>query len=113
MIERLKQRLRPAAQQKVDNLVGSLYVREEAFEAFAAAFNTAFDDLTRMLTDRFDAETEVNAIVGQRVAALVDAVQALREEVQALRGEIATQRVRTIEGGDVDDRAEPTWSHGV
>jgi chromosome segregation ATPase len=106
MIERVKRRLRPAAQQKVDNLVGSLYVREEVLEA-------AVDELSRMLANRFDAEAEVNAIIGQRVAALVAAVEALREEVQALRREVAAQRVHKLEGGAGEDRAERTWSHGV
>jgi hypothetical protein len=108
MIERLKQRLRPKAQQKVDNLVGDLYVREEAFEA---ALKASIDELTRVLANRFDAEAEVNAIIGQRVAALVTAVEALRDEVQALRGEVAAQRVRASDGGAGEDRPERTWSH--
>ena len=110
MIERLKRRLRPAAQQKVDNLVGSLYVREEAFEAVLEA---SIEELRRTLANRFDAEAEVNVILGQRVAALVTAVETLRDEVQALRSELAAQRVDTIEGSARDDRAERTWSHGV
>jgi hypothetical protein len=81
MLEPLKRRLRPKAQEKIDNLVGPLYVREEQLRSIV-------DELTRMLADRFDAEAEENAIFGARLSAVADAVAALQDDVQRLRAEL-------------------------
>jgi hypothetical protein len=81
MLEPLKRRVRPKAREKIDNLVGPLYVREEHLRSI-------IDELTRMLADRFDAEAEENAIFGARLSAVADAVAELQEDVRRLRAEL-------------------------
>ena len=43
----------------------------------------ALGELTRVLTDRFDAEAEAAAVLGQRVAALSAQVEQLQDELHA------------------------------
>ena len=90
MLDGLKRRFRPKAVEKIDNLVGPLYVREDHLR-------TVVDELTRLLADRFDAEAEENAIFGTRITALVDAVASLQEEVRQLRADldVAVQQRRS------------------
>ena len=92
MIAGLKRVLRPRAQQTIDKIVGPLYVREEHLRSVVA-------ELERMLGNGFDAQAEVNAILGRQLAALTEAVGALQEEMRALR--IAVDRA----GGDGADDA--------
>jgi chromosome segregation ATPase len=99
MIERLKRRVRPKAQEKIDNLVGEFYVREERFD-------TAMANLERLLADRFDAEAEVSAIFGTRVSALADAVEALHDDLRALRADVAALRA-AVEGESEGRRSHP------
>jgi hypothetical protein len=90
MLDGLKRRVRPKAVEKIDNLVGPLYVREDHLR-------TVVDELTRLLADRFDAEAEVNAIFGARITALADAVASLQDEVRQLRADldVAAQQRRS------------------
>jgi len=81
VLARIKRFLRPTAQQTVDNLVGSLYVREEDFR-------TAIDDLRRVLDDRITGTSEVNTILGQRLNELEAMVAELRDEVRSLRSTV-------------------------
>jgi DNA anti-recombination protein RmuC len=81
MLDGLKRRVRPKAAEKLDNLVGPLYVREDHLR-------TVVDELTRLLADRFDAEAEENAIFGARITALADAIASLQEEVRQLRADL-------------------------
>ena len=45
----------------------------------------ALDELTRQLTDRFDAEAEAVAVLGQRLAALSAQVEQMQDELRELR----------------------------
>ena len=45
----------------------------------------ALDELTRQLTDRFDAEAEAVAVIGQRLAALTALVERMQDELVELR----------------------------
>jgi hypothetical protein len=78
MMDWLRQRLRPRAVRKIDNLVGPMYVRPERLDAAVA-------ELTRMVNDSADAHTESVAVVGRRLAELTATIEALQEEVQRLR----------------------------
>jgi uncharacterized small protein (DUF1192 family) len=81
MFDGLKSRLRPRAVERIDGLVGPLYVREDHLRAVVS-------ELTRLLEDRFDAESEEHAIFGSRITALADAIASLQEEVRQLRAEL-------------------------
>jgi hypothetical protein len=63
---------------KLDDSLDQHYVRREEV-------GHRLDELTRMLTDRFDAEAEAVAIIGQRLAALTALVERLQEELVELR----------------------------
>jgi hypothetical protein len=77
----IKDTVRPKAKQKVDNLVGELYVRPEHLDA-------AIAEVTRMMTENVDAQAEVATVLGTRIATLDAAIEALQHEVRALRAEI-------------------------
>jgi hypothetical protein len=77
----IKDTVRPKAKQKVDNLVGELYVRPEHLDS-------AIADVTRKMTENIDAQAEVATVLGTRIATLDAAVEALQNEVRALRAEI-------------------------
>ncbi len=55
--------LRSKAVRKLDDTLAPHYVRQEDVVR-------ALEELTRLLTDRFDAEAEAVAVLGQRLAAL-------------------------------------------
>jgi cell division protein FtsB len=82
LTRRLKARLRPTVQRRIDGLVGPLYVHHDDMTQAVA-------ELTRMLSDRFDAEAEQAAVTGRRLDALAAAVDELRAEIDKLRSEIA------------------------
>ena len=63
---------------KLDDALGSRYVRQEDVAR-------ALDELTRVLSDRFDAEAEAVAVLGQRLEALALLVGQMQEELVALR----------------------------
>lgn len=70
--------IRDKASRKLDDALGSRYVRQEDVAR-------ALDELTRLLSDRFDAEAESVAVLGQRLEALVLLVEQMQEELVALR----------------------------
>jgi hypothetical protein len=70
--------IRAKAARKLDDALGSRYVRQEDVAR-------ALDELTRVLSDRFDAEAEAVAVLGQRLEALALLVGQMQEELVALR----------------------------
>jgi hypothetical protein len=75
VVQRLKSYVRPKAVRKVDDVLAPHYVRQEAVAR-------ALNELTRLLTDRFDAEAEAVAVLGQRLAALGAQVEQLQDELR-------------------------------
>jgi hypothetical protein len=70
--------IRSKAVRKLDDTLAPHYVRQEDVVR-------ALEELTRLLTDRFDAEAEAVAVLGQRVAALSAQVEQLQGELHELR----------------------------
>ena len=70
--------LRSKAVRKLDDTLAPHYVRQEDVVR-------ALEELTRLLTDRFDAEAESVAVLGQRLAALSEQVERLQDELHELR----------------------------
>ena len=70
--------LRSKAVRKLDDTLAPHYVRQEDVVR-------ALEELTRLLTDRFDAEAEAVAVLGQRLAALSAQVERLQDELHELR----------------------------
>jgi len=70
--------LRSKAVRTLDDALNSHYVRQEHVVR-------ALDELTRQLTDRFDAEAEAVAVIGQRLAALTALVERMQDELVELR----------------------------
>jgi hypothetical protein len=70
--------LRSKAVRKLDDALSAHYVRQEDVAR-------ALDELTRQLTDRFDAEAEAVAVMGQRLAALTALVERMQDELVELR----------------------------
>jgi hypothetical protein len=70
--------LRSKAVRKLDDTLAPHYVRQEDVVR-------ALEELTRLLTDRFDAEAEAVAVLGQRLAALSAQVEQLQGELRELR----------------------------
>ena len=70
--------IRDRAVLKLDDALGSRYVRQEDVAR-------ALDELTRVLSDRFDAEAEAVAVLGQRLEALALLVGQMQEELVELR----------------------------
>jgi hypothetical protein len=70
--------IREKAARKLDDALGSRYVRQEDVAR-------ALDELTRVLSDRFDAEAEAVAVLGQRLEALALLVERMHEELVELR----------------------------
>ena len=66
------------AVRKLDDALSPHYVRQENVAR-------ALDELTRLLTDRFDAEAEAVAVIGQRLAALSALVERMQDELVELR----------------------------
>jgi CII-binding regulator of phage lambda lysogenization HflD len=72
--------LRSKAVRKLDHTLAPHYVRQEDVVR-------ALEELTRLLTDRFDAEAEAVAVLGQRLAALSEQVERLQDELHELRAD--------------------------
>ena len=70
--------LRAKAVRTLDDALAPHYVRQEAVVR-------ALEELTRLLTDRFDAEAEAVAVLGQRVAALGALMEQMHDELYAQR----------------------------
>jgi hypothetical protein len=70
--------IREKAVRRVDDALNARYVRHEDVAH-------ALDELTRLLSDRFDAETEAVAVLGQRLEALALLVGQMQEELVELR----------------------------
>ena len=70
--------IRSKAVRKLDDTLAPHYVRQEEVVR-------ALEELTRLLTDRFDAEAEAVAVLGQRLAALSAQVEQLQSELHELR----------------------------
>ena len=70
--------MRSKAVRKLDDTLAPHYVRQEDVVR-------ALEELTRLLTDRFDAEAEAVAVLGQRLAALSAQVEQLQGELRELR----------------------------
>lgn len=69
---------RSEAVRKLDDALSPHYVRQEDV-------SRALDELTRLLADRFDAEAEAVAVIGQRLTALTALVEQLQDELAELR----------------------------
>jgi len=78
MVQRVKRYVRPKAVRKLDDVLAPHYVRQEQVVR-------ALTDLTRVLTDRFDAEAEAVTVLGQRVAALGAQLEQLQDKLDELR----------------------------
>lgn len=70
--------MKSKAVRKLDDTLAPHYVRQEDVVR-------ALEELTRLLTDRFDAESEAVAVIGQRLDALSAQVERLQEELHELR----------------------------
>jgi prefoldin subunit 5 len=70
--------MRSKAVRKLDDTLAPHYVRQ-------VDVVRALEELTRRLTDRFDAEAEAVAVLGQRLAALSEQVERLQDELHELR----------------------------
>ena len=70
--------IRSKAVRKLDDTLAPHYVRQEDVAR-------ALNELTRLLTDRFDAEAEAVAVLGQRLEALGALVQQMHDELYELR----------------------------
>jgi hypothetical protein len=70
--------LRAKAVRTLDDALSSRYVRQEHVVR-------ALEELTRQLTDRFDAEAEAVAVIGQRLAVLTAIVERMQDELVELR----------------------------
>jgi sirohydrochlorin ferrochelatase len=70
--------MRAKAVRKLDDTLAPHYVRQEDVVR-------ALEELTRLLSDRFDAEAEAVAVLGQRLAAVSAQVERLQDELHELR----------------------------
>jgi hypothetical protein len=70
--------IRAKAVAKLDDALAPHYVRQEDVRR-------ALAELTRLLTDRFDAEAEAVAVLGQRLAALGALMEQMHDELYELR----------------------------
>ena len=66
------------AVRKLDDVLSPHYVLQEEVDR-------ALQELTRVLGDRFDAEAEAIAVIGQRLTALTALVERMQEELVELR----------------------------
>jgi hypothetical protein len=66
------------AVRKLDDALSPHYVRQEEVDR-------ALQELTRVLGDRFDAEAEAIAVIGQRLTALTALVERMQDELVELR----------------------------
>jgi hypothetical protein len=70
--------LRSKAVRTLDDALAPHYVRQEDVAR-------ALEELTRLLTDRFDAEAEAVAVLGQRLAAMGEQMARMQDELHELR----------------------------
>lgn len=70
--------LRSKAVRTLDDALAPHYVRQEHVVR-------ALEELTRLLTDRFDAEAEAVAVLGQRLAVLTAQMEQMQDELHGLR----------------------------
>jgi len=75
VVQRVKGYLRPRFVRGLDDALAPHYVRQEDVAR-------ALGELTRLLTDRFDAEAEAVAVLGQRLAALNAQVEQMHDELR-------------------------------
>jgi len=78
MFQRVKGNVRPKAVRALDDALMTHYVRQEDVVRELA-------ELTRLLTDRFDAEAESVAVLGQRLAALAAQMEQMQDELRSRR----------------------------
>jgi hypothetical protein len=78
VFQRVKGYVRPKAVRQLDDTLAPHYVRQEQVVR-------ALTELTRLLTDRFDAEAEAVAVLGQRLAVLGSQVEQIQNELHELR----------------------------
>jgi hypothetical protein len=78
MFQRVKGTVRPKAVRALDDALMTHYVRQEDVVRELA-------ELTRLLTDRFDAEAEAVAVLGQRLAALAAQIEQMQDELRSRR----------------------------
>jgi len=78
LVQRIKTRMRSRVGRELDDALSSHYVRQQQVAQ-------AVEELRRLLEDRFDAETEAIAIIGQRISALEARLDELREEIASSR----------------------------
>ena len=76
VFQRVKSSVRPKAVRALDDALMTHYVRQEDVVRELA-------ELTRVLTDRFDAEAEAVAVLGQRVAALSAQMEQMQDELRS------------------------------
>ena len=76
VVQRVKRYLRPKVVRRLDDTLAPHYVRQEDVAR-------ALGELTRLLTDRFDAEAEAVAVLGQRLAVLNAQVEQMQDELRA------------------------------
>jgi acetylornithine deacetylase/succinyl-diaminopimelate desuccinylase-like protein len=76
VFQRVKNTVRPKAVRALDDALMTHYVRQEDVVRELA-------ELTRLLTDRFDAEAEAVAVLGQRLAALGAQMEQMQDELRS------------------------------
>jgi len=69
---------RSKAVRTLDDALSPHYVRQEDVAR-------ALEELTRLLSDRFDAEAEAVAVIGQRLTELTELVARMQDELNDLR----------------------------
>jgi hypothetical protein len=78
MLQRVKGTVRPKAVRALDDALMTHYVRQEDVVR-------ELSELARLLTDRFDAEAEAVAVLGQRLAALTAQMEQMQDELRSRR----------------------------
>jgi hypothetical protein len=78
MFQRAKSTVRPKAVRALDDALMTHYVRQEDVVR-------ELSELRRVLTDRFDAESEAVAVLGQRLAALAAQMEQMQDELRSRR----------------------------
>jgi len=78
VFQRVKSTVRPKAVRALDDALMTHYVRQEDVVR-------ELSELTRLLTNRFDAEAEAVAVLGQRLAALAAQMEQMQDELRSRR----------------------------
>jgi len=76
VFQRVKSNVRPKAVRALDDALMTHYVSQEDVVR-------ELSELTRLLTDRFDAEAEAVAVLGQRLAALSAQMEQMQDELRS------------------------------